>query len=52
VRVFFAEGEEEQNELLRFIVDLVLSLRNNITSLAIFMNLLTNGMMFGQLGET
>ena len=44
--VFFREGEEEQREMIRFFVDLILELRKNVVSLSIFMNLLTNTLFF------
>lgn len=41
--------QEQQNELINFVADLLLSLAHNVTSLAIFMNLVTNQLLFTHL---
>jgi hypothetical protein len=48
----FEAGQEEREEHMRFIVDLILSLRNNQAALSVFMNLLTNHLLFRHAHQT
>ena len=42
----FSSSKEECGEQIRFVVDLILCLRTNVASLSVFMNLLTNHLLF------